>query len=177
MTIHGIDMLCWSSAAKTRPAGRPSGDTVPGHEFLRMREWPLRSHLELRAQPVSAGSARRHATATLHEWRLEALAGPVELLASELVTNAVRALAAGCLPGPDNPAGRAAQIRFWLTSDRRSVLVQVWDSDRRHPVRQDSGPDAETGRGLLIVEALSTQWGCYAPERQGGKIVWAVCAQ
>jgi anti-sigma regulatory factor (Ser/Thr protein kinase) len=137
----------------------------PDHELLRMREWPLHSHLELRAQPASVRSARRHATATLHEWRMETLADPVELLASELVTNAVRA-----------SAGRAAQIRFWLISDQRSVLVQVWDGGRRQPIRQDGGPDAEAGRGLLIVEALSAQWGCYALERQSGKIVWAVCA-
>jgi anti-sigma regulatory factor (Ser/Thr protein kinase) len=164
MTVHGIDTLYWSPAAGPRHAGWPASEPGSGHELLRMREWPLRSHLELRAQPVSVRSARQHAAATLHEWRMEALADPVELLASKLVTNAVRA-----------SAERAAQIRFWLTSDRRSVLVQVWDGGHRHPVRQQSPPDAEAGRGLLIVEALSAQWGCYAPDRQGGKIVWAVC--
>jgi hypothetical protein len=41
-------------------------------------------------------------------------------------------------------------------------------------VRQDAGLEAEAGRGLLLVETLSAQWGCYAPEGPdglGGKIV------
>ena len=131
-----------------------------------MQRWPLRSHLELRASPTSVRSARQHTTATLREWRVEGLADPVELLASELVTNAVRA-----------SASASPKIRFWLTSDRRSVLIQVWDGGHRHPVRRRGGPDAEAGRGLLIVEALSIRWGCYAPQQQDGKIVWAVCAR
>jgi hypothetical protein len=78
---------------------------------------------------------------------------------------------------------------LWLTSDRRSVLIQVWDGDQRQPRRRDAGPDAEAGRGLLLVEALSVQWGCYAasgPDTAGprvggpraggldGKVVWAL---
>ena len=46
-------------------------------------------------------------------------------------------------------------------------------------MRQDAGLDAEDGRGLLLVETLSAQWGCYAPDGPdgpGGKIVWALCA-
>jgi anti-sigma regulatory factor (Ser/Thr protein kinase) len=166
MTAQRTDALSWSSGAGALQPGRPSTEPEAGHELLRMREWPLRSDLELRAQPASVRSARRHATTTLREWRMEALAGPVELLASELVTNAVRA-----------SAGRAAQIRFWLSSDRRSILIQVWDAGHRRPIRQAGGPGAESGRGLLIVEALSARWGCYVPERQAGKIVWAVCAR
>ena len=55
-----------------------------------------------------------------------------------------------------------------------SVLIQVWDGDHCQPVRQDEGLDAEAGRGLLLVETLSAQWGCYAPDRQAGKVVWAL---
>lgn len=138
-----------------------------------MAEWPLRSFLELRAVPPSVRTARSHARAMLHEWCLAALADTVELLVSEITTNAVRASArvarhrgAGLLP-----------MRLWLTSDRRSVLTQVWDADRHQPVPQDLGPDAECGRGLLLVQTLSAQWGYYAPDgpgSPGGKIVWAV---
>jgi hypothetical protein len=105
------------------------------------------------------------------------------LLASEIITNAVRASAntgnrpPGAGPSQTGPSQRAPWIRFWLTSDRRSVLIQVWDGDRHHPVPQNAGPDAEAGRGLLLVETLSTEWGCYVPDAQDGKIVWAVCAQ
>ena len=65
-------------------------------------------------------------------------------------------------------------IRLWLCSDHRQVLVQVWDGNHQLPVRQDAGPEAEGGRGLLLVESLSAECGSYRPERSSGKVVWAV---
>jgi anti-sigma regulatory factor (Ser/Thr protein kinase) len=142
-----------------------------------MQEWPLRSYLELRALPASVRSARLHARAILGEWHLGAFADTVELLVSEITTNAVRASVSSArqLRGK----GTAAQplpVRLWLTSDRHNVLIQVWDGDHRQPLPQHPEPDAECGRGLLLVETLSTQWGCYTPDGQGGKVVWALCA-
>jgi anti-sigma regulatory factor (Ser/Thr protein kinase) len=148
-----------------------------GHEPASTQEWPLRSYLELAALPAAVHFARLHAMNILHEWGTEALADTVELLVSEITTNAVRASANLARRQRDaGPAAGARTIRFWLTSDRRRVLIQVWDGDHHEPVPQDAGLDAETGRGLLLVEALSAQWGCYAPDGQSGKIVWAVCA-
>jgi hypothetical protein len=109
--------------------------------------------------------------------RLAGLADTAELVVSEIITNAVRAATPIARQQHETvQLARAQLLRFWLTSDRRSVLIQVWDSDHHRPVRKDAGPDAEAGRGLQLIEALSTQWGCYAPDGQGGKIVWAVCA-
>jgi hypothetical protein len=211
MTVPEIGTLCWSSAAYSRRVARLSADeavTQPDKDLARMQEWPLRSYLELRALPACVRSARLHATVTLREWRIDLLTDIVELLVSEIITNAVRASASTWNrqrePGlPEisqsgaghsrasqsrasqsrasqsraGPLLRAPWIRFWLTSDRRSVLIQVWDGDRHHPVPQDAGLDAEAGRGLLLVETLSAAWGCYVPDGQDGKIVWAVCAQ
>jgi len=143
-----------------------------------MQEWPLRSYLELRARPASVRSARLHARTILAEWHLAAFADTVELLVSEITTNAVRASASSVRRPPGKgTAARALPVRFWLTSDRRNVLIQVWDGDHRQPLPQNPGPDAECGRGLLLVETLSTQWGCYTPDGQDGKIVWALCAR
>ena len=106
------------------------------------------------------------------------LADTAELLVSEMITNAVRASA--LVEDQQRETGRgprAQRMRLWLTSDRHSVLIQVWDVDHHHPVRQDVGPDAEAGRGVLLIEALSVQWGFYVPDWQDGKIVWALCAQ
>jgi anti-sigma regulatory factor (Ser/Thr protein kinase) len=145
----------------------------PGQELVRTRDWPLHSYLELQALPASVCSARRHARDILQQWHMGALSDAVELLVSEIVTNAVRASAG--LTAADRRTGQAPQVRLWLTSDRRSVLIQVWDGDDHRAVRQDAGLDAEAGRGLLLVEALSTQWGCHRPDGQNGKIVWALC--
>jgi hypothetical protein len=155
--------------------------TLPGiqavGELASTLEWRLRSYLELAALPTAVSCARLHAKNILHEWRMGALADTVELLVSEITTNAVRASAS--LPRQQGALGQAASVptvRFWLTSDLDRVLIQVWDGDHRKPVPQHAGLDAETGRGLLLVETLSTQWGCYTPGGQGGKIVWAMCA-
>jgi anti-sigma regulatory factor (Ser/Thr protein kinase) len=143
-----------------------------------MQEWPLRGHLELPAVPASVPSARQHARSLLREWQMEGLADTAELLVSEMITNAVRASA----PAEEKQRGtgeepRARRMRLQLTSDRHSVLIQVWDADHRLPVRQDAEPDAEAGRGVLLIEALSVQWGFYVPDGQDGKIVWALCDQ
>ena len=68
-------------------------------------------------------------------------------------------------------------LQLCLASGRRNVLVQVRDSSRETPLRQDMAMEAESGRGLLLVEHLSTQWGCYLPEASAGKAAWAIVTQ
>jgi anti-sigma regulatory factor (Ser/Thr protein kinase) len=178
MTVPGTDALRKPSAAHSRQAARPLRPVPPsglqsGDELARMQEWPLRSYLELPAVPTSARSARQHATSVLREWRVTALADTVELLVSEIITNAVRASAD---IARQRDEAHVVWLRCWLISDGRNVLIQVWDDDHRHPVCQRAGLDAETGRGLLLIESLSLRWGCYPLDAQGGKVVWAVCA-
>ncbi len=60
---------------------------------------------------------------------------------------------------------------MWLVSDLRQVVVFVWDASLRPPAPADPGADAENGRGLLLVEALSERWGHFGYD--GGKVVWA----
>jgi anti-sigma regulatory factor (Ser/Thr protein kinase) len=137
-------------------------------------DWPLQSHLDLGALPTAPGCARLHARQALWEWGLEPLAETIELLVSEIVTNAVRAsreLVAGRFLG-QRPA-EIPTVRLWLSSDQAAVLIQVWDADHRIPERRDTEPEAESGRGLLLVEALSAQWGSYVPNGWQGKVVWA----
>lgn len=154
----------------TQAAFQAEGETV------RSQNWPLRSYLELAALPTAVPCARLHAKNILHEWRMAHLTDTVELLVSEIVTNAVRASAdqAHRQQTPEQ-AISVPTVRFWLTSDGHRILIQVWDSDHSSPAPQTAGLDAETGRGLLLIETLGTQWGCYIPNHQDGKIVWAMC--
>jgi anti-sigma regulatory factor (Ser/Thr protein kinase) len=128
-------------------------------------QWPYRTFLELGALAGAVPSARLHARLVLQEWGLAALSEDIELLVSELVTNAVRASRA---------MGQDA-VRVWLVCDLRQVVVFVWDASPLPPARADPGTDAESGRGLLLVEALSDRWGCFGYDA-GGKVVWAVAA-
>jgi hypothetical protein len=63
---------------------------------------------------------------------------------------------------------------MWLGSDRRHVLAAVADASPRPPVRLSPGPDAERGRGLALVEALSSRWGWHPASITGlRKFTWA----
>jgi anti-sigma regulatory factor (Ser/Thr protein kinase) len=127
--------------------------------------WPLHAALDLGALPTAPGCGRAWTRAILSEWGLTALQESSELLVSELVTNAIQAsrVAAGATP-----------VRLWLLSDTVRVVILVWDASPEPPVRMSSGDDAENGRGLLLVEAISDRWGSYPVGDEGGKVVWAL---
>ncbi len=130
-------------------------------------EWPLQDFLELGALPGAVPCARLHARQVIWEWGLTALTDSVEILVSELVTNAVHAT---------RSLEQVSPVRLWLMSDRARVLILVWDANPRPPVRLDTDNEAESGRGLLLVEAISDQWGSFATQETGGKAVWVVVA-
>ena len=131
----------------------------------RMRDdWPLRSYLELGILPGSVPCARLHTKQVLWEWGFSGLSDSVELLVSELVTNAIRV---------SQSMEDASSVRLWLRSDKTKVLILVCDINPQPPVRVDPTEDAESGRGLLLVEALSEKWNWYRPGGADGKIVWA----
>jgi len=99
--------------------------------------------------------ARAFTRAALTRWRMEGAAPAVELLVSELVTNAVR------------HATRPIRLRLVRTS---GLLCEVSDGDTAMPRIREPDESAESGRGLQLVAALSLRWGaCRAP---GGKVVW-----
>jgi anti-sigma regulatory factor (Ser/Thr protein kinase) len=127
--------------------------------------WPLQDFLELGALLSAAPCARLHARHVLREWGIGNLGDTAELLVSELVTNAVRA---------SREMAQAAAVRLWLLSDSAQVLILVWDASPQPPVLADVTDEAENGRGLMIVQAVSDQWGWYPPETGNGKFVWAV---
>jgi anti-sigma regulatory factor (Ser/Thr protein kinase) len=96
----------------------------------------------------------------LAEWDMNDLADDVLVIAAELVTNAVK-------------IGEVFQLTVSCLD--QAVLVEVWDSSEATPDRQPPSVDRVDGRGLLLVQACSRDWG-WRLEDQGGKTVWAVCA-
>lgn len=127
--------------------------------------WPLQTHLAMGALPGAVPCARGHVRCVVREWGLGDLSDTAELLASELVTNAVRASQSL------EPTQGLPVVQLWLASDQLSVILHVWDASDQIPVRQQANADDSSGRGLLLVEALSAGWGCYRLEV--GKVVWA----
>jgi CheY-like chemotaxis protein len=109
------------------------------------------------ARPRSVASARVFARRALEGWREGDLGDVVGLLLSELVTNAVV------------HAASAPNVAIHLLPDR--VHVEVTDDDNTTQIRpQEIVPDAESGRGLVLVEALAHRWG--QVRLPAGKVVW-----
>jgi hypothetical protein len=133
------------------------------------------THLELGALPTAVPCARLHVKHVLREWQQETLADTVELVVSELVTNAVRA-SIGLLSSEfaGHWAPGQPPVRLWLAADGQFAVVQVWDASDALPERQEAELDAESGRGLMLVDSLADDWGSYTPEASSGKVVWAV---
>ncbi|MFI9210193.1 ATP-binding protein [Streptomyces sp. NPDC053253] len=114
-------------------------------------------------QPESVKAARDFTTRTLRAWGLDDT-GDIRLVVSELATNA---LAHG------SDAEHGFLVRLEPGAD--GIRLEVHDSrDPHQPLPEPAAPDpaAETGRGLVIVDALSTLWGV-DPRQPRGKIVWS----
>jgi anti-sigma regulatory factor (Ser/Thr protein kinase) len=129
----------------------------------------LQTRLELAAIPTAVPCARGHVRSVAHEWGLDDLADTAELIASEIVTNAVQA--SDCLKARADLA-IVPVIRIWLTSDGVSMIIHVWDLSNEMPVRQEAGLGDDGGRGLLIIDTLAKDWGTY--RKADGKVVWAL---
>jgi anti-sigma regulatory factor (Ser/Thr protein kinase) len=117
--------------------------------------------------PQSVPVARRQIRAALGSRGLGEYADDAELITSELVTNAVQH---ACANGT-----QTIGVTLTHAGSPAAVTVTVSDSSPHGPIRRDTPPGSEQGRGLHIVEALSAHWGWR--QQDGGKAVFAVLAR
>jgi hypothetical protein len=111
----------------------------------------------LNAGPAAAAEARKQVRAAIWAWDVCVDPDVAILLVSELVTNAIRYEGDGT-------------VMLAITCDRGVLRVDVHDSSRTLPLVVDAAGDAETGRGLMLVATLSTEWGFY--RTPAGKAVY-----
>jgi anti-sigma regulatory factor (Ser/Thr protein kinase) len=125
--------------------------------------------------PTSPFWARRYTRIFVNSCRGigEATTETAELLASELVTNAVRFASDPGRAPQDSKSVNASVISLSLRHFRGSLLIEVYDADDNPPVLSASGDYAESGRGLVLVNALSKEWSYFFPPG-GGKVVYCV---
>ncbi|WP_052851519.1 SpoIIE family protein phosphatase [Streptomyces avicenniae] len=111
--------------------------------------------LELDPRAQSVREARRLVRESLARWDLLDIEDTVELLVSEVVTNAVRY------------AERPVTVRLLRTDVLR---CEVGDDVPQLPRLRQAGPADEGGRGLYLVQRLARNWG--ATRLSTGKVVW-----
>lgn len=124
--------------------------------------------VEYMATPATVGEARRETVQALKDWGLLALIDAAELLVSELVTNSVKVTSS--MPSPRTDLLGPQRIMLQLRLDGPRLLILVWDRHPNPPVLQEAGLEAERGRGLHLVDTLSSDWGYYPGGN--GKVVW-----
>ena len=122
---------------------------------------PNAAVLELAPRLQSAETARRFVHDRCEDWGCPEITDAATLIVSELVTNAIVHAA--------TPAELRAQ---WLNGVLRLEVLD--NAEGSPPDPRIAEPDDENGRGLLLVDALSTAWGVESTDH--GKVVWAEVA-
>jgi anti-sigma regulatory factor (Ser/Thr protein kinase) len=98
--------------------------------------------------PAAAAEARGQVRAAICAWDAPADVDVAILLTSELVTNAIK-----------HTAGDGVTLGIQCASDQ--LRVEVHDTSSSLPVLRDAPADADTGRGLVLVASLASEWGFY----------------
>jgi serine phosphatase RsbU (regulator of sigma subunit)/anti-sigma regulatory factor (Ser/Thr protein kinase) len=114
---------------------------------------------ELPADPTAPGQARRFVVEVLKGWSVhEDVVDRAELCVSELVTNAV--IHSGTEP------------TVTIQNDGACLLLMVQDQGSHHRVRpvEGAGADVVSGRGLALVQAVSSAWN--VEQSTDGTLVW-----
>jgi len=104
----------------------------------------------------SVREARRFADAALNDWGCDQIAATAVLLVSELASNAV--------------LHARSDIRIFLIREFDELKVKVCDRSPVIPRPRRFGVESATGRGLVLVEQLSADWG--VQRDADGKCVW-----
>lgn len=149
----------------SNPAAGANAAQHRPHPPQSLADGPSLAVLDLAARPAAPGHARAWTRRVLAEWQLTSVRDSAELVVSELSTNAILA---------SRPLARPV-IRLTLIRDKDELAILVRDYCSGTPQPANASDQDENGRGLRLVEAMSTRWGWYPPEDGApGKVVWAV---
>jgi anti-sigma regulatory factor (Ser/Thr protein kinase) len=106
--------------------------------------------------PGEVAAARRFAAGVLKTWGCEL--DEVILAIGELAANAV--------------LHARTHFAVILSMSDDGLRIEVADFNPRLPVAVEPPPGAVSGRGLMLVQAVSRAWGVH-PEATAGKRIWA----
>ena len=116
--------------------------------------------LDARGDAGAGSKARALVRDALHDWGLAGMADDAAVIVTELVTNAV--------------THGESDFRLQLSRTPGAFRIEVVDEGQGTPEPQPLDFEAEGGRGIMLVDAMSSSWGVESVP--GGKLVWAEIA-
>jgi anti-sigma regulatory factor (Ser/Thr protein kinase) len=119
--------------------------------------------ISLTAGPAAAAEARRQVRAAICAWDIPVDPTTAAVLTSELVTNAIR-----------HEPGET--VTLVISCACGQLRVDIYDTSWSMPVLADAPADAETGRGLMLVASMSTDWG-FCRTRTGKAVYFMLAFQ
>jgi hypothetical protein len=112
---------------------------------------PIELHqrrFRLTSEPAAAAEARGQVRAVIRAWKVPVDPDIAVLLTSDLVTSAIM-------------HGNGETVTLVIRRTRGHLRIDVYDASRSLPVAADEPARSQTGRGLALVAALSTEWGSF----------------
>lgn len=151
----------WTSALLSGSLEAPADPYTAGADAL---AW------NLAADSGAAARARGLCGGVLRRWKMAERAADVELVVSELVTNALRH---GRRIHPvTGAADRHDPVQVSMLRRGPELVCAVGDRSDRMPERRAPDFQFESGRGLHLVASFCSGWGVL-PVLPSGKHVWA----
>ncbi|MER5916089.1 SpoIIE family protein phosphatase [Streptomyces sp. NPDC001982] len=152
---RSLEDLC-SEAIETLPARTHSDDVTLLLARTRALQPARVASWDLPNESAAVRTARHLAARQLSAWEMEPLIATVELIVSELVTNAIRY------------GGGPVRLRL---IQHQVLTCEVSDAGTSHPRPRHPRTLDENGRGLFLVAQLSRRWGSRSVS--DGKVVWS----
>ena len=117
--------------------------------------------VRLAREPAAAAEARSQVRAAICAWKVPVDPDIAALLTSDLVTNAI-------MHGDDK------SVTLAIRCSCGHLRIDLYDTSRSLPTAVDEPGVTETGHGLVLVAALSTEWGSF--RTPAGKVVYFTLA-
>jgi hypothetical protein len=124
----------------TMTSTRPTTPTRPTELHLR--------RVRLTRDPAAAAEARSQVRAVIRTWKVPVDPDIALLLASDLVANAIT-------------HGNSETLTLGIRCSSSRLRIDLYDTSRSVPMAMVEPADTATGRGLVLVAALSTEWGSF----------------
>jgi anti-sigma regulatory factor (Ser/Thr protein kinase) len=118
----------------------------------------MRALIDVPGKPSAIAMARQIVAAVLHSWDLPEIVDDAQLVASELLANAIE----------HAPGANSYELELVRRPD--GIRIYLADGSSIRPVISELAHDRPRGRGIRIIEALSDGWG--SDQHHGGKRVW-----